>query len=187
MFTESKPDLFFATVHNYKEEPTYDRLHWDGVELEGSNDLLFITQPIITEEELKEHTDNWEKPSPIALSYGYQKGSNYGNYENYENANYTNDFETPKPIIYKTTTHNGVSSKTCFKLSSTNGNDITLIGHICPDCQVLQIFTFYEHRTCDSYSCTICTEEQELPRVIEQEPACSKQLQLEQLEYSRLI
>lgn len=162
ILTDNSNATFFATVHNYDEDPTYDRLKWKGMDLEGSNQLLYITTPTISDEELKEHTDNWKKPEVYAGSFAYTHDmSPLGKYGN---ANYA---------TFSTAQHDGESSLAAFRFSPElePGNKTFEVGHICESCKCVSSFQYVQHQKLQEYECDICGEVNKLPRSVLQSPA----------------
>ena len=137
MFTETKPPIFFATVHNAKHEATYDRLFWKNFDLVGAGELIKVMPPLLLEEELKAHTSNWEKPAPLPIQ---KFGNLYGNNSNYLSNSFEDEWDNDwdklggshrKTTITssnfgKGTIHDGTNPHACFEtnLIDANGEDL---------------------------------------------------------------
>lgn len=192
MFTSANPEVFFATVHNFKRDKSYDRLHWNGLELSGEACLLRIPTPTLNEGELEAHMAKWCHYKAPAYNHGWYgrgkgspatKATAAGNTTGTGKATTSkkskkrsgkpsakqplktpNGFDANQPF-HSTLEHDGKSSDTAFVMSSGEKEDDNFVVHLCGQCKIPSFYTADEHWNTTHYNCTRCNRVNRLPRL----------------------
>lgn len=189
MFTSAKPPLFLATVHNYKKEATYDRMYWNGLDLKGNGELIYVIPPVLEKDQLEAHMANWRKPkrgnwpgyrAGKALPGGKPSGSASGTTKPARGAgkkrrkkssrSSSSKMSGGKAVVWSPLYHDGEDTKNFFQLPdeylAPDAAPGQIIGRICDKCLMLQVATLSEARLNDTHSCSICHHEQKVsPRI----------------------
>jgi len=193
MFTSAKPPLFFATVHNYKKEATYDRMYWKDLDLKGSGQLIYVIPPALDEDEVESHMANWRKPkrgswprytSGKALPGGKASGSASGTNKQqpgHGKKRRKKSFQSSstktsggKAIVWSPLVHDGAETENFFQMPQAflapDAVEGQILGRICDECDMLQVATIEEARLNDTHSCSICHHEQPVSNRIFKSP-----------------